>query len=223
MNARFSFAGTPPQEVLHDVLRGVAQLTGNGIVADLARVVEAHPEADLSPAFSHKQIASKQWLLDSLFATLGGYFAGVTVLGGWYGVLPAMLLADPRFSIKRITSVDIDPACAAIAGTLNGRFVRDGRFAAVTADMHALDYASPDALIINTSCEHIPDVRRWLDLLPPAQQVVLQSNDFFAEPSHVSCMVSLDAFVNAARLARLDFAGSFASKRYTRFMLIGAR
>lgn len=223
MNAPFSFAGTPPQEVLHDVLRGVAQLTGNGIVADLARVVEAHPQADLSPAFSHKQIASKQWLCDGLFATLGGTFDTITVLGGWYGVLPAMLLADPRFRIGQVTSVDLDPSCEAIARTMNHQFARNERFTAVTADMHALDYSRPASLIINTSCEHIPDVRRWLDLLPAGQQVVLQSNDFFAEPSHVSCMPSLEAFASAANLATLAFGGSFPSKRYTRFMLIGKR
>jgi hypothetical protein len=223
MDSPAAFAGTPPQEVLHDVLRGVARLTGDPIVAGLARVVERHPEADLSPAFSHKQIASKQWLRDTLHATLGGHFDSLLILGGWYGVLAAMLDTDPRFRIGRIASVDLDPACAAVARTLNGAAAEAGRFEAVTADMHALDYAVPSSLVINTSCEHIPDVRAWLDLLPAGQPVLLQSNDFFAEPSHVSCMASLDDFARAAALGRLLHAGRFASRRYTRFMLIGER
>jgi hypothetical protein len=216
------FAGTPPAETLHDVLRGVAKLTGHALVANLAEVVARHPEADLSPAFSPKQIASKQWLIENVFATLGGRLDDILVLGGWYGVLAAMLLADERFAVGRVTSVDLDPSCEGVARTMNGRAATDGRFHAVTADMHAVDYRAARGLVINTSCEHIADVRAWLDLLPKGQRVVLQSNDFFAEPSHVACDVSLDAFMSRARLASVSFAGEYPAKRYTRFMLIGS-
>mgnify|MGYP003694664571 CR=1 FL=1 len=40
-------------------------------------------------------------------------YANVTILGGWFGVLAAVLLHDPRFSIGKVTSIDIDPRCAA--------------------------------------------------------------------------------------------------------------
>ena len=81
-----------------------------------------------------------------------------SILGGWYGVLAAMLLEDPRFAIGSVESIDIDPAVAAVAETLN----RDAgdRFRATTADMYAIDYARLGAdLIVNTSCEHIADLR----------------------------------------------------------------
>jgi trans-aconitate methyltransferase len=136
-------------------------------------------------------------------------------------VLAAMLLNDPRFAIGRVTSVDLDPACANVARAMNGAAATDGRFEAVTADMHALDYAAPRGLVINTSCEHIADVRAWLDLLPRGQRVALQSNDFVAEPSHVACDASLEAFAARARLASVSFAGAYPARRYTRFMLIG--
>ena len=38
-------------------------------------------------------------------------------------------------------------------------------------------------LIINTSCEHIADLRGWLALLPRGARVMLQSNDYFSEPT----------------------------------------
>ena len=60
--------------------------------------------------------------------------------------------------------------------------------------MYALAYDDPTSpdLVINTSCEHLPDVRGWLDRLPAGMPVVLQSNDYFAEPEHTNCVASLE-------------------------------
>src|SRR5438046_6215537 len=101
-----------------------------------------------------------------------------------------MLFDDPRFEIGTIECIDIDPDVAAVARTLVGD--RGGQFRVSTHDMFDLDYATqrPD-LVINTSCEHITDLRAWLDLLPRRTSVLLQSNDYFSEPSHVNCMPSL--------------------------------
>ena len=52
-----------------------------------------------------------------------------------------------------------------------------------------LDYARLGAdLVVNTSCEHIADLRGWLDLLPKGTSVLLQSNDYFSEPTHINCV-----------------------------------
>ena len=207
-----------------DILRGVAAFTDQPLIGDLARAVSMHPDAGLSVAFNHKQIASKRWLLDGLYHVLGGNFDRITVLGGWYGVLPAMLLADRRFSAGHVTSVDIDPACAAVALTLNRRHHDAGAFTAATADMLTMDYqAGPDDLIINTSCEHLPDFAAWLARIPPGARLALQSNDYFREPDHASCFEDLAAFQAKADLSKVAFAGSQPAKNYTRFMLIGAR
>ena len=87
--------------------------------------------------------------------------------------------------------------------------------------MYTLDYRSRPDLIVNTSCEHVGDVRGWLDRLPAGTAVLLQSNDYFAEPEHVNCMTSLSAFEAAARLKNVLYAGELTLKKYTRFMLIG--
>ncbi len=125
------------------------------------------------------------WLRDTLYDTLGGAFGRIWVVGGWYGVLPAVLFDDARFDIGHITSIDVDPDCAPVAEILNTKAMQDGRFAALTADMYELDYGGteePD-LIVNTSCEHIPDMPGWLGLIPKGSKVVLQSNDYFSDPS----------------------------------------
>ena len=76
---------------------------------NIARVIAKHPEADVATAFNHKQVACKMWARDELFESCGGKFQRIWVLGGWYGVLAAMLFEDKRFDIGAIDSIDIDP------------------------------------------------------------------------------------------------------------------
>ncbi len=203
-----------------DFTRGLAVYSNSKLVAGLARVIAKHPQAEVGVAFNHKQLACKMWARDKLFESLGGKFRRVWVLGGWYGVLSAMLLDDPRFEIEAIESIDIDPAVADVAQTLIGN--SGDTFRALTQDMYALDYAAARAdLVINTSCEHIADLKGWLALMPSATRVLLQSNDYFSEPTHVNCMRSLAEFADAAGLSELAFSGELPMKKYTRFMLIG--
>jgi hypothetical protein len=75
--------------------------------------------------------------------------------------------------------------------------------------------------VVNTSCEHIADLRGWLDLLPAGTRVLLQSNNYFSEPSHINCMASLGDFEAAVRLGDIAFSGEFPMKKYTRYMIIG--
>ncbi|MFO0993912.1 MAG: class I SAM-dependent methyltransferase [Hyphomicrobiales bacterium] len=207
-----------------DLLRGAAVLTGNDVLLRLARTVSRFPDAELHVAFNHRQVASKVWARDELVRHGPAERARIWIVGGWYGVLSALLFADDRLSISNIESFDIDPAVAAVAESLNEPQVADGRFAARTADMYSLDYsvasAGPD-LVINTSCEHIADLPGWLALIPRGTRVLLQSNDYFAESQHVNSQVSLNDFAAVAGLSQVDFAGSLYLRKYTRFMLIG--
>ena len=209
------------QERAFDLLRGIAAYTGNDLVSSLARVVGRYPEARLDVAFNHKQIASKAWARDQLFETLGGRFERLWIMGGWYGVFAAMILDDRRFSVGEVASLDIDPTVAAVACLLNAKASAEGRFRAVTADMCDIEYTETPDLIVNTSCEHIRDLRSWLSRIPAGTNVLLQSNNYFAEPEHVSCMPSLAAFKEHAGLSRLLFAGELQLRKYIRFMLIG--
>jgi len=209
------------REHAFDLTRGIAAYSGSELIASLARVIAKHPEADIATAFNHKQVACKMWARDELFAAYGPIFRRIWVLGGWYGVLAAMLFEDKRFDIGVVENIDLDPSVEAVGRTLNRE--AGNRFRAVTEDMYKLDYAagSPD-LVVNTSCEHIADVRGWLDMLPRGTRVLLQSNDYFAEPTHINCVASLDEFKALTRLADIRFAGALPQKKYTRFMLIGS-
>ncbi len=210
---------------MHELLMGLSRLTGSVLLSDIAKVVGDLAPVGFNNAFNPKQVASKLWLIDKLYDHAGGQHGQVVVMGGWFGALSAMLLNDPRFRLNRVTSVDIDPACAPVASLLNRRFAEEGRFQAVTRDMHEpgddLHFSSADSLIVNTSCEHIADVGKWLATLPRNHLVVLQSNDYRAVPEHVSCVDSAEEFAGKAGLSEILFAGALSSRRYTRFMLIG--
>ncbi|WP_276120507.1 methyltransferase domain-containing protein [Pararhizobium qamdonense] len=207
-------------ESAFDIIRGLSAYTGSSLIEGLAKVIAKYPDADLGTAFNHKQVGSKIWAREKLFESLGGKFKHIVLLGGWYGVLPAMCFDDGRFDIGLLESIDIDPEVAGIARTLNAH--AGERFRAMTQDMYALDYVTCGAdLVINTSCEHIADLPGWLSLLPRKTQVLLQSNDYFAEPTHINCVPSLEAFQDQVALSHVAFAGALKMKNYTRFMVIG--
>ena len=207
-----------------DILRGLSVYFDSAFVLNIARTVQQFRRQDLSIALNRKQIASKKWLINHLHETQGGTYGQIWILGGWYGVLSALLFEDERYSIDRIVSFDIDPDCEAVAECLNRENARSGRFTARSADMLELDYASerPD-LIINTSCEHIPDIGAWLERIPHGTRMTVQSNNYFGEPDHLNCVASLDAFKLQAPLSQIGYEGELELPNYTRFMLIGAR
>ncbi len=210
---------------VYEMLMGLSRMTGSPMLADIAKVVgDLAPDA-FANALNTKQMASKLWLLDELRANIGADYSHIIVMGGWHGVLSALLLNDARFGIGRITSVDLDPACAPVAQLLNRRFVTEARFQALTADMYDLDAAllglGGQSLVINTSCEHIPDLRAWLDTLPAGQLVVLQSNDYRIIPEHISCVGSADELAKIARLSEMLGCAALPSRNYTRFMVMG--
>ena len=208
-----------------DILRGLARYSGSAFIAAVADAVTKLPRHNISQAVGHRQIACKMWLRDTLYDTLGGSFGHIWVVGGWYGVLPAMLFDDERFDIGHITSIDLDADCQPVADILNDKALKEGRFTAQTADMYELDYGGPEApdLVVNTSCEHIPDMPGWLSLIPAGCKLVLQSNDYYSEPEHINCVESLDAFTAQCGLSHIDFRGELDMKKYLRFMLIGER
>jgi hypothetical protein len=114
----------------------LAAYSGSRLVGGIARVIAKHPHANIANVFNHKQVDCKMWARDKLFESIGTDCRRVVVLGGWYGVLSAMLLEYSRFDIEFAVSCDLDPVVEPVARTLDYR--------ALNAD-----------LLINTSCEHL--------------------------------------------------------------------
>jgi hypothetical protein len=212
------------EEFFPDILRGLSVCFDSPFVLNIARTVQKYRRPDLAIALNRKQIACKKWLIDHLLQTYGGRHDKIWVLGGWYGVLSALIFADPRLTVGSITSIDVDEDCAPVAESLNREQALDGRFRTMTFDMLDLDYENqrPD-LVVNTSCEHLVDFNEWFARIPHGTRLALQSNNYFGEPDHINCANSLEEFRDQAPLSRVDYAGELPLKHYTRYMLIGRR
>ena len=215
-------------EFYRDILEGLAVYADSDFQRDILATLTLHQEPGIAVALNKNQMASKRWLADSLYATVGPRLGSVLILGGWVGALGAVLLHDRRFAIERVVSIDIDPRCAPVAESLNATHARAGKFEARTADMLDLDYSGRAGgaradLVINTSCEHLPAFDRWYARVPDGQLVVMQSNDYFACREHVNCVADLAAFRAQAPLRETLFAGERRMRRYVRFMLIGRK
>jgi hypothetical protein len=109
-------------------------IVSRGVDPDLAEAVVRPPYHNISQALGHRQIACKSWLRDELVKAFGGRFESVWVVGGWYGVLPAMLFDDARYDIDWMVSFDVDADCAAVAKAVNRGPAAQGRFEALTGE-----------------------------------------------------------------------------------------
>ena len=176
-------------------------------------------------AFWAGQLKSKEWLIDALTDTYAQQSAGtnpasIEIHGGWVGVLASMLFQS-SIPIKRITSLDIDPACEPIATMMNKGEEIAGRFQAMTGDMCNL--ISFVDIVINTSCEHITQEQytTWLGKRNNDQLLVLQSNNYKIE-EHIRTAKDLETFKEQCGINVL-WAGQLELSLYTRYMVIGKK
>ena len=163
--------------------------------------------------FSSGQILSKEWLIDKLKQINIVSDESVIIAGSWYGTLGLML--KKQFPYIKLTLLDIDPRCAVYVNNIT----YDLDVCSITGDMY--DYKYKEQIVVNTSCEHIPNVRWWLDKLPKGTIVVLQSNNFTEGEDHINCVRRIEEFEVQTSLAEVLFSGELETPMYTRFMIIG--
>lgn len=175
---------------------------------------------EIRDALSKGQLTSKIWLAKKISIYCDK--KDILIVGGWIGTLTNII--NQANYVHRITSSDINPVCERAALHIN----RDAHnFTAITADMYLMDYTKYEKrLIINTSCEHIPNVRAWLDKLPANTLVCLQSNNMFGVADHINCCNNIEEFKDKAMLKEILYEGQIITNEYVspphqRFMLIG--
>lgn len=164
--------------------------------------------------FSSGQLISKQWAVDELKKTKLVFDQHIIIVGSWFGTLGMMLRS--KYPHVKLTMLDIDPRCRVF---LDNIIYNYEDIFPITGDMY--DYKYTQDVIINTSCEHISDVRKWLDLIPKGKIVLLQSNDFFRGEDHLNCVKSKEEFEEQTKLETVLYSGELITPMYTRFMIIG--
>lgn len=164
--------------------------------------------------FSSGQIKSKEWAVSELQKLDMGVHSAA-IMGCWFGTLGLMLKnAFPKMFLQL---VDIDPRCQ----KFNEKIFYDIPYVTLsTQDMY--DFQVGEDLIINTSCEHIPDLQDWLMFMPEGTLVLLQSNNYYNGNGHISCVNSLEEFNKTAALKNILYSGELEMPMYTRYMIIGS-
>jgi 16S rRNA G527 N7-methylase RsmG len=164
--------------------------------------------------FSSGQINSKQWAVNTLKTLNLLTNQNIIVVGSWFGTLGLMIKSEfPYTSVKLL---DIDPRCEIFLKNI----VYDLKeISPVTGDMY--EYTYNEHLVVNTACEHIADVKEWLNNIPKGTHVLLQSNNFFESPGHINCVNHIDEFKEQTSLSTVLFADGYETPMYTRYMIIG--
>lgn len=172
--------------------------------------------------FSEGQLKSKLWLIQELGKHTEYSNKSIAIAGSWFATLAFLLLEDPKNINLKISCIDIDSRCNEFVRFL----LKDNELDVinrVTADM--FDYSYSENVIINTSCEHLKDISKWLALVPSHSLVALQTNNFFSHPTHVSCANSLAEFQStlSPHISETLFSGELDLGVYTRYMVIGRK
>ena len=152
-------------------------------------------------SLSPNQILCKQWLVDSLDNVKipldeNNQFK-IEIIGGWFGFpLIEMLLKKYKNSIKEINLFDIDKNATLFAWKYTELFnLKNIKI----FNTNYFDYKEirRTHMVINTSCEHMPDMLLLQDYykIPERTLLVLQSNNKTNEPDHVNCVENCQQLV----------------------------
>ena len=202
---------------------------GPEVEAFIRRVDAVLPDAarrDFAIAVHPVQVRSKLWLLEQLGRHCDFAASSLLVLGGWYGILPLLAnwtLAPPP---PEMVTIDIDAAACDAGERIVGSAYANVAFRradAMALDYRALGLAHPP-VVVNTICEHLPDLAGWWARIPRGQLVALQSNNHRGCADHVSAVSSLDEFKRQLPVSELLYAGVLPLPPWLdRYMVIGRR
>jgi hypothetical protein len=182
--------------------------------------LELIKKEEIRDALSGGQLISKKWLVEAVFQNVlyYKYFKEmkVVVCGGWTGILAqALNHLDPRLIVD---SMDLDAMITEFASMT----MINSRGKAIQGDMYDFDYAQYQC-VVNTSAEHIPDVKEWSSKLASDTFVVVQSNNARHIPEHISCVDSAMELSDKLQLSTILVEEQIEFPMYTRFMVIGKK
>ena len=180
---------------------------------------EVRDNKDFLDSVSPNQFKSKEMLIKMVEdLQLVDQNSEIVIFGGWYGsiLIPAFNYVD------KITLIDKDPKVISIAKHRIFDHYKNVDF--ISKDV--FDWA-PDSkriktcnLIINTSCEHMPSMKK-LELDTKAY-FAYQSNNMYDIEGHINCVSSIEEFkYQLPDNAKVMIEDKITDDRGTRFLLVG--
>lgn len=155
-------------------------------------------------SISANQVEGKKWLIEELDKVQiprddEGKFK-IEIVGGWFG-FPLVDLLTLKYGdeIRGIDYFDIDPFAARIFGVYLSmwdidiqavRIFTKGNSPTIEGDYFKYKNKRRAHLIINTSCEHMQDMKneKYKYFEPERTLLVLQSNNKTDEEDHINCV-----------------------------------
>ena len=152
-------------------------------------------------SISPNQIEGKNWLIEELDKVQiprdeEGRFK-IEIVGGWFG-FPLIDLLYNKYGdeIRAIDFFDMDPFASKVFGVYLSTWwvdIQDVKiFTNEMGDYFNYKEKRRAHLIINTSCEHMPDMKDMREYYfdPERTLLVLQSNNKTDEDDHINCVES---------------------------------
>tara|TARA_B100000035_G_scaffold296893_1_gene289210 strand:- start:482 stop:1066 length:585 start_codon:yes stop_codon:yes gene_type:complete len=180
---------------------------------------EVRENKDLLDSFSPNQFKSKLKLINHIKdLNILNKNSEIVIFGCWYG---SILIPSFYDEVKRITAIDKDPK---VISKAKYKIFKDYNVDFISKDV--FDWA-PDSsrikktdLIINTSCEHMPSMKKLN--LDTKSYFAYTSNNMYDIEGHINCVSSIEEFKwqlpDNAKVIKED---RIVDDRGTRFMLIG--
>ena len=172
-------------------------------------------------SLSDGQTASKLWVVDLVNQFLTAKSMKVAVFGGWVGILCRFLY--DYVGPAGVDNIELDGTLEKVNEIILGRYAEKSKF--IHSDMYDFDYdANQYDLYINTSGEHIPSIKEWIEKIPSGKYIILQSNDFTSHPQHINCVNSATELeqkvFEAANVKDVIYRGTLSLPIYNRFMVV---
>ena len=181
----------------------------------------------LKDASTISQVQSKTWIITEL-SKLNLQTNNVALLGGWFAHIITPLLLE-KIKAGRVTNYEIDRDAKKISYKFNNRYIKQDRYFAVEKNIMLNKIYDSNRLerkfdlIINTSCEHMFPMKRFLNLNSEMDCVyALQSTNLDIYDDHINCVKNEDELIEQSGLNLIYFKGKKVLENgMTRYMVIG--
>ena len=195
-------------------------------------MAEARHNSDLLDSYSPNQFIAKELLVKHIESlNILNENSEVVILGCWYG----SLLIPALKNVKRITAIDANENVISIAkNRLFNHYKNIDFVISDVFDRIRYDRIRDANLIINTSCEHMKNMKElYLDIYNdrisrgkspriPKGHFAFTSNNMFDIPTHINCVNNIDEFKEQLPSnAKIMIEDHISDDRGTRFLLIG--
>ena len=172
---------------------------------------------DFSESVFDTQIISKTWLCGELKKVAPDNFNHVSILAGWYGVVLIPFLYQ-TFGEITVDLYDVDEYTTDIASHIFNDYPK--------VNVHTKDVVFDDIkykgqVIINTSCEHMMDMKLITKHHKDKLFVLQSNNNRNVKWLHINCAEDTSELIEQSGLTDIVFASSRKIYDHKRIMVIG--